>query len=479
MSRSRILNNVSWLTLVNIFIKPASFLFIILTTRLLGAEQFGQFMFALALVMMAGVFFEGGIDLQTTRHVAASTGDFTIVFPSSFWLKVAAGLSTLLVAYLLTLFISFSPNERSLILLAGLYLVFNGLLLHFRTYFRAFEIMKYEAYSLIIEKGCVILLCSVVLFTSRSVLEYMVFYILAYGISASATLFILWKKVGHLRFRPVPGVTLNTVLRPALPFGAMNILLVARSRTGTLLIQFLTGNAAWVGFYNAGYRMLEAYTWLPGAITTPLFPVFCRLQERKATLRKLLGNAGRYLWVLSSLVAIPLFLLRKPLTALLFGPGYLPASLAVGLLGLAIIPVSLTYLVGSLVATSGRQTTANKLLLPEITISTLIYFVLIHYHGYTGAAMAALIAECFYLAINIWTVRDLLRESGLARISLEAIVAPLLLLLWSFSPWYTSNLWVLLPVIPAGLISGFVIFGLLRSSDLHLLPGIGNRSRPT
>ncbi|HYX06177.1 MAG TPA: oligosaccharide flippase family protein, partial [Bacteroidales bacterium] len=280
VKRHSIAKNTGWLSGVNLLIKPLSFVFIIISTRLLGAEDFGKFAFAVSIVSFINVFFEGGINIHTVRSISAEKQIYTENFYLHLVLKVAGGLLTGIIAFLFLIFTHYENTIVYLTLIAISFITFNVLLIHLRTYFRAFEIMKYEGYSIAVEKIGLIIICGAALLIHRSVILFTVFYAFTYFLTFLYTLVLLFKVLGKPKFQFHISRIYSDVLARASPFAIMNILIVGRSRAGTVLLKIITHKDNWVGYYNASYRLLNSFLLFPNMITTPLMPVIVRIQNR-------------------------------------------------------------------------------------------------------------------------------------------------------------------------------------------------------
>jgi O-antigen/teichoic acid export membrane protein len=404
--RGTILHNFRWLAGANLAVKPLWFLFLILSVRFLGPEEFGKFMFAVAYVAVISVVFEGGIDTFTLKRLAADQSAFRELFGHTILLKTISATIVGLVSILLVINSDLSPDLRGLILMAILYNAASSLMMHCRFVFRAFEVMQYEARSIIVEKVAIILVCTPVVLLSRTASALMISYVFAYAFSCGMTWVSLSKQVG------LPGGKLSVdylwaeVLRPALPFALMSFFMVVYFRSASLLLKFLLGKEEIVGYYNAGYRIVEAFILIPSIVIGPLYPSFSRDAQDKPLIGNLLYHAGRAILLMSLLFATPIYLFRNEATSLLFGAAYSKAALSIGLLVLAMIPIGMTWVYGSLVAAAGRQSRANPFILLVTLANIGLHFLLIPRWGLIGATVTTVLTEVAIATGNFWIVRD-------------------------------------------------------------------------
>lgn len=410
--RRSIWQNMRALAGAHAAVKPLWFVFILLSTRLLGAAEFGRSMLALSFVSILAVFLEGGVDILIVREMSTRPDRYGLVFRHSLLFKSLSGLVVGALAWGLSYLPVLGAPSRALILPAIAYSLFNTLMLHARAAFRAFEVMHFEAISMAWEKGLVMMLCGVALLFRRDALTYLIAMAVAYGLAAT------WTLVRLRRFRDWSGGPADVdtlwrqVLRPALPFALMNLFTVIYFRSGTLLLKSFTGSDELVGYYNAGYRLVESYMLFPTIITAPLYPVLSRRLAAGSAVGDLVGRAAAAVLTVSLLITVPLYLWRGLWTNLLFGAGFAPAAGTVGLVALAMIPVGLTFVYGTVVAAAGRQGRANGFIVAATFLNLVLNAWLIPRWRAEGAAATTVITELCICAGNFWVTRDLVGRPG-------------------------------------------------------------------
>jgi O-antigen/teichoic acid export membrane protein len=406
MDRAPVLTNVRWLAAANLAVRPVWFLFLLFSSRLLGPVEFGRTMFAISFVTLVGVLFEGGVDVLVVRRLSTRSEQYpAFLAHSSLFKLVGAGLLAV-TAVALTFVVPTGGVPRALIAIAAVYVAFNALMLHFRAVFRAFEVLKYEAYSVLVEKIGVTLICGAVLLVSRKSGPFLTAYALAYAVGAVFTLVLLVRRLGLPAWRIDTGYLWRDVIRPALPFALMNVFIMVYFRSGTFLLETITGRDELVGYYNAGYRLVESYMLLPSVVVGPLYPVLSRRFRDRESVSGLLFQATRAILFVSMLVTVPLCVFHRQFTALLFGDAYAPAAPVVGVVALTMIPVGLNFVFGTMVAAADRQGRANVFIILVTVLNLAANAVLIPVLGILGAAWTTVATEAVLAFANMWVVRD-------------------------------------------------------------------------
>lgn len=427
-NRLSITSNIKWLGIANLVVKPFWFVFLLASTRILGAEQFGLYMYAVSFVAVIAILADGGIDIHLVRRLSADVERYPRFFIHSLLLKVVSGIlvggGTLIVA----LFISTSSEVYCLLLIAVLYSTFNTVMIHARSVFRAYEIMQYEALSIIVEKVCVIIICLVCLVVFNSAKSFITGFAISYIFACSFTIVLVFSKIGTPSGAFDFTFLWKEVVKPALPFALMNIFTVIYFRSGTLMISALTGKEEFVGYFNAGYRLVESYMLIPLIVSGPLYPVLVRKSQSGEDIGHILLQAVRLVLLISILIVLPIYLYRTDFTHLFFGAGYIAASDVVGIVSLSMIPVGMNFIFGTLVAASGRQRIGNYFIAGITFVNIIVNYMLIPVYGIAGAAITTVLTEGLLVISNAWIVRDHVPWDKLSRLFLKIMISILIVI---------------------------------------------------
>lgn len=471
--RQTIAQNLRWLAFGNLAVKPLWFLFLLISVRYLGPEEFGKFMYALSFVSVLAYIFEGGLDAFLMREVARDHTEYGRLFASSATLKIMSGLLVAMVGACSAWVVGMRTDQIVLIAIAGGHPIVNGLMTHIRFAFRGLEVMQYEARSIMVEKVLVLLVCGAVLLVDRNATSLMAGFVAAYAGASVVTLILLHRHVGppdlKVRWRSL----WPNVLKPALPFALMGMFMVVYYRSGTLMLEWITGNATLVGYYSAGYRLVEGFALLPGIIVMPLYATFARSQDDTPAVRRMIPDAARGLLVASALISVPMLVFDEGFTRMLYGEEFLPAASAIGLTVLTMVPVGMTWLFVNLAGAVGRQHILNRWIIGVTTLNLALNYVLITRFGVLGAAWAALLTESAMAASAMWVTRDFIAGGEFLRIA-GGIAIPVVVLVGVTRVHLLPGPF-LVQVISglAVMIGGFILLRVVRMSDVRtLLAGI-------
>ena len=90
---------------------------------------------------------------------------------------------------------------------------------------------------------------------------------------------------------------------------------------------------------------------------------------------------------------------------------------------LAMIPIGMNFVFGSMVAASGRQPRGNVFIFVVTVLNVLLNLAAIPRYGAAGAAAVTVLTELALVSANMWVVRDYVRWGEFGRFSLRLAVA--------------------------------------------------------
>lgn len=155
--RAGLVRNLAWLTGANVVVKPVWFLFITAACmRGLGADRYGTLTAAMSLAAMAVIFTEFGTGEYVTKELARTPAAAPSLFTNVLAGRAATGLLAVAAALGVGTALGYEAPELTALLYAGAYTVTCRLNELCRALFRAYEVLRYEAYSLLVERVLVI-----------------------------------------------------------------------------------------------------------------------------------------------------------------------------------------------------------------------------------------------------------------------------------------------------------------------------------
>lgn len=390
---SRVLKNLSWLVIANIFTKPLWFVFVIYSANILGVNDFGIYTFSVSFLFMFSMLLDMGLEQLLIRDVAKDRDSINIYFNNAITYKLLATILVFLIILTIIFFSDYSEKIKISLFIMFFFIFSTSFITFLRAFFRAYEKIKYESYSILIEKLGIILLATIGLFSGLKLYGFLIGLVIGNFICLIFSGILLFKKINNLFFKP----QLNKIillLRNALPFLIADIFIIIMYRFSSVLIMFITGSEEQVGLYNSSYRLIEMYLAFPMMMVTPIYPFISRsFHENKPQSIDVASKILKILLLVSFPISIIVFFDYVRVNQFLFTKQYIDAASGLKIIILTIIPLSMNVLFGTILAAINRQKEAAISVGICMTVNIILNFILINIFQYIGAAITLVISE--------------------------------------------------------------------------------------
>jgi len=281
--RSNILKNITWLGAGNAVVKPLWFVFITaVCVRILGMAEYGVVTAALALVGIVMSLTNVGSSQYSTREVARRCERASEYVSNFFPFRVVTGLLGIVVIMLVGVVLGQRGNDLTALFFAALYGVAMNLTEYCRALYRGFEMLRYEAVSIMIEKLLVIGAGTVLLLAYPSAS----WLLAGMAIGMMLTLFgnVTWvfRRLAPFDWKKFDFSFFKRTLPYAFPLGLASIFVVLYLRTDSIMLKAMQGDIA-AGQYGLAYRILESMILLPAVVVAAYLPRLSSLFHEEAS----------------------------------------------------------------------------------------------------------------------------------------------------------------------------------------------------
>ena len=148
--RQTIFKNTFWLAISEVVIKLLKLVLLIYVAKILGATEYGSFNFAFAFVYLFAILADLGIGQIVVREFAGEQ-EKEKEFSAIFSLKVLLNLVTIFLVFITSFFITSDDVIQKLIWILAIYLFIDSLFAILLSFFRARQMMQYEAFARVIQ----------------------------------------------------------------------------------------------------------------------------------------------------------------------------------------------------------------------------------------------------------------------------------------------------------------------------------------
>ena len=294
-----------------------------------------------------------------------------------------------------------------MIVFLGLAEIANSLAQLYRCVFRAHEEMKYEAFTVIAERGAFLVIGGGAILRGYGLVPVCQVMLAASCLNLILSVGLTRFRFTQLRFQP-SRETVKVLMQQALPFAVGNLFNLLYFRVDAIMLSKLSSEGVDANtWYGLAYTIVIAFTTLPGAFMMgAMFPVLSRAWEREKGRFPRAYTFGMRWMVLSGFpLAVGLSILSPEITTVLF-PTYTPTEIAkvseaLQWLSWAGGLIFLTTAVLAVLRATDKRRAFSVLMGATALLNICLNLYLIPRFSHTGAAIAMVISEVFLLIFGI------------------------------------------------------------------------------
>lgn len=420
-----IFKNTFWLFLAEFFRNGIRFLIQIFIARKLGAEGFGLFAFALSFAGIFAFLADFGFSTLVLRNIARDKTEMKEYFDNIIFIKTVLGLAVFLLIILSAQLLSFDESTEILIYLAGAISIINTFSDFFRSFFRAFEKMQWEAFSKIGEGILLALVIGFLIFNNAGLKEIFYGYIATEIIILIVNLLILkfrFLKEGLFKRYKINRDKIKFILKESLPLVFSAVFISIYYNIDQIMLGIISTKTE-LGYYSAAQRIIYGLSMFYMIILISFSPqITYFFKEDKKQLKLLLEKMNKIMLALAIPIGIGGTVFAPEIINFIFGNEYSRSIFAFQILiwSQAVVFVSACY--GNALVMCNKQ---NKYLCGVAlgaAVNIILNYMLIIKYSLYGAALATVITQ---LAVFAYMHSDL--NKNIIKISFRQYIAKPLL----------------------------------------------------
>lgn len=414
---------MTWLAGSQAIVKLMGYIVIVLLARTLGDEGLGQHAFIFAFASIAFIACDMGLNHLMIRDVSRDHTKAQLYFENIFTMKILLALASLLLTYILSLFLEKEPVVvRSLWVVAIIQVmyVFAFFITHL---FNSFNRMEIDAKAAVLEKIAIMCFGLYFLLTTKSLFYFVL------GLSFAAVVKVLYLVIiatEKVRFRLSFDFGIwKEMLSASYPFFLTSVFVFLYFRVDTVMLYLMKGDEV-TGWYNSAYRLLDLLSIIPGILVVAIFPSMSKLyKEDISLLQKLFERTFRYLLMLVLPIVFGTFVLADRFINTIYGDSFSGGTLALQVLIWSQIFVFVNYLMGFLLNSIDKQMYFTKVTGAAALANIVLNIMLIPKYSFVGAAFSTVVAELLIFLLLRKYVGEFLVKVRLTRPIIKSFIASL------------------------------------------------------
>ncbi len=431
----RLAKNTIALTFASIVPKIFTIVFTVYAARKLGSLGLGEYAIAGSVVGLFSVFTELGLNNLFVREVARYRDKTGYYLGSMLVLKACLSAVVLLSIGLVTKLLGYSEVVEQTIYLLALALVFSSFSSLLTSLFQAYEKMEFNAILGILNSAVLTVGGVVALYLGYGVVGLGWVAILAAAVVLITALITIGKKFKFGRLK-LNKAFLGQILKEAVPFAAINILITIYHRSDMVLLSKLpiigAGNEVAVGLYSASYKFVDTLQMVPAIVTGAAFPLFSRLYlENKTKFYSTFQKILKYLVILGIPMAVGTTLLAEPIIKLAYGPDFIRSAASLRILIWAVGVIFVSSLFASTLTSMGKMKVLVAITALNVIVSLGLNLFLIPTWGlglsFIGASLTTLLTEVLGFTLVLWYFSKHFYSINFVVMALKPLMAALIM----------------------------------------------------
>lgn len=417
------LSNIIWLTTEKLISVAINFAVTLLIARHLGATQFGELSFLLAIVAVMAPFMALGMNALITRELVQSPKHTHIILGSALLIRLCGAVLISLCVFAASSYLV-PPHLTSgltILLCANLFTAF-GMFDFWLQAHLANRLAARARLTVLVLMGA----CKLAAIAYHAPLEWFIWLSAAEIVLLGMAFLMLYHLVGEGLAQLTPRLSkAKTLLYKARWLILSGVAAVIYLKVDQIMLGMLSGPQA-VGVYAVAAKLSEVWYFFPAAVVTSFFP---KLLKEKATSHALyhtrLQQLTDFLFITAFIIAVLTSLLAVYVVPLLFGVQY---QASVNVLEVHIwggIFIAMRQLLSKwLLAEDILQFSLITQLAGALT-NVVLNLILIPRYGAIGAAYATVFSYMVASWLALWWHP---KTSGMAKMMLTAMLLPIRLL---------------------------------------------------
>ncbi len=452
---NRIFKNTSSLFTAHLIGRLGSLVITIwLMPRYFTESELGGYFVAIALTNLIAILTELGLQNPLIREMTLHLQQTPHYLGNALIVRIILSIVAYSIMIVSGIYL-YPPIIVKMIVFLGLAEIVNSLAQLYRCVFRAHEEMKYEAFTVIAERGAFLIIGGGAILRGYGLVQVCQVMLAASCINLILSVGFTRFRFTQLRFQPSREIV-RVLMQQALPFAIGNLFNLLYFRVDAIMLSKLSVEGVDANtWYGLAYTIVNAFTILPCAFMMgAMFPVLSRAWEREKGRFPGAYSLGMRWMVLSGFpLAVGLSTLSPEITAVLF-PTYTPnevvkISAALQWLSWAGGLIFITTAVLAVLRATDKRRAFSVLMGTTALLNICLNLYLIPRFSHTGAAIAMVISEGYLLIFGIGYIsRHIikLRETRLVfRTLLKAIVLSALMGVGLTQLKGSFSIWVLIP----------------------------------
>ena len=475
----KFLKNIALVLFLNLLIKPFWILGIDRSVQnVVGVEDYGFYYSIFSFSFLLNILLDFGITNFNNKNIAQNNHLLRKHLSSIIVLKLLLGAVYLVISLVAAFVIRYNSLQIMLLVV----LAFNQFLISFVLYLRSnlsgLHLFKIDSFISVLDRSIMIIICAVLLWgdlpITFSIRWYAFAQTFAYLMTAIITLIIVFRKAKSKFLKLNWNLPFSMVIiKNSFPFAVLVLLMTFYNRIDTVMMERMLPDASDVGsgiysgemqsgIYASAYRLLDATNMIAYLFAVLLLPLFSKMIKHKESVEDLAKLAFSMLFAGAIIISFTSYYYSEEIMRLLYpinGNETLAAydirmtasSNVFGLLMGCFIPISTTYVFGTLLTANGNLKQLNIMAASGMALNIILNIYLIPRFFAAGSAFASFTTQFATSFIQVIIAQRIFRFKINYRFLISLLIFVAGVVLIGYFSRQVGNYWTTNLIIMVGL----------------------------
>ncbi len=407
--QTKVAANTTWFTLALILQKIVSFVYFTYLARVLGAENLGQYVFALSFVAIFSIVVDFGTNHFITREVAKDHSLSQKLLSNILGFKVFSAIISISLIFLVINLLQYQQLTKHLIVIAAVLMLVESLVISSYAIIRGWHNLKYESFGTV---GVQVLVSAVGIITLQFTTDLKILLLVLLGANLINLIYVFvllhWKIKLNISLA-FDFFYWQKIFFIILPFALAAGFTKIYGAFDQVLLSKLASNAA-LGFYAVAYKLTFALQFLPLALVASLYPAMSTyFTHDKVMLNKSFTRAIYYIIILTIPLTFGVVFLADKFISTLYTSAYIGSILPLQILITSLLFLFINFPLGSLLNAANKQARNTLNIGLAMILNIMFNLFLIPNYQAVGAAIASFLSTLILFILNSLAVRCLLK----------------------------------------------------------------------
>lgn len=399
--KRKFITNLGFLLFLNLLVKPFWIFGIDRTVQnIVEPGEYGFYFTVLNFTFLFNILLDLGITNFNNRNIAQNNHLLNKHFSGITVLRFLLAILYACIVFTVALIIGYDGRQLYFLL----FLVINQFLISFILYLRSnisgLMLFRTDSIISVLDRLLMIFICAVLIWGNITEQSFRIIWFVyaqtfSYLITAFVALVIVIRKAAFTK------LCWNTaffklIIKQSFPFALLVLLMSFYNRIDSVMLERLLPDFEsihQVDIYAKAYRWLDAVNMVAYLFSVLLVPIFAKLIKDKTPVHQMVKLSFTILFVLSIIISIGSAFFSEEIMQLLYKGDITEAKTVFELLIIGFIPISITYIFGTLLTANGNLKALNIMAFTAVVLNIGLNLILIPHMKAIGSAYASLFTQ--------------------------------------------------------------------------------------